>query len=217
VRPRPRTREPPRRTATEPARDAPARASLATRAVPQDGRGGRTLLARRRSPMRRSRRSPPSPSPPSSSSRPSTRDPYSPVCLARARTERRASSRGDPAAAGAVSGISVQKNPAANRKLENLARCADLSSPVMDLAAVSKRPEVKFLQGRRGRGDARRWSGLVRRPVVLRDPHDATVARFVLKLTLERHEPGRGIRGRRGRIPRNGANRRSVTRENLDL
>ena len=69
------------------------------------------------------------------------------------------------------------------------------------LAAVSKRPEVKFLQGRRGRGDARRWSGLVRRPVVLRDPHDATVARFVLKLTLERHEPGRGIRGRRGRIP----------------
>ena len=118
---------------------------------------------------------------------------------------------------GQSPGISVQKNPAANRKLENLARCADLSSPVMDLAAVSKRPEVKFLQGRRGRGDARRWSGLVRRPVVLRDPHDATVARFVLKLTLERHEPGRGIRGRRGRIPRNGANRRSVTRENLDL
>ena len=105
---------------------------------------------------------------------------------------------------GQSPGISVQKNPAANRKLENLARCADLSSstsPVMDLAAVSKRPEVKFLQGRRGRGDARRWSGLVRRPVVLRDPHDATVARFVLKLTLERHEPGRGIRGRRGRIP----------------
>ena len=56
---------------------------------------------------------------------------------------------------GQSPGISVQKNPAANRKLENLARCADLSSstsPVMDLAAVSKRPEVKFLQGQRGRG-----------------------------------------------------------------
>ena len=105
---------------------------------------------------------------------------------------------------GQSPGISVQKNPAANRKLENLARCADLSSPVMDLAAVSKRPEVSSCRVGAAGGCqevVRAGSPSGRTPAPRR--RDATRASFQTQ-TRRAMNPGPGLHMRR-RLGRFGA------------
>ena len=62
---------------------------------------------------------------------------------------------------GQSPGISVQKNPAANRKLENLARCADLSN--RSLAVFGNCRRRRFRRRRRRRRLRRRERGRVRR------------------------------------------------------
>ena len=63
---------------------------------------------------------------------------------------------------GQSPGISVQKNPAANRKLENLARCADLSNRSLAVFGNCRRRRFRRLR-RRGRGRVRRLRSRERR------------------------------------------------------
>ena len=66
-----------------------------------------------------------------------------------------------PQRRGQSPGISVQKNPAANRKLGNLARCADLSN--RSLAVFGNCRRRRFRRRRRRRRLRRRERGRVRR------------------------------------------------------
>ena len=63
---------------------------------------------------------------------------------------------------GQSPGISVQKNPAANRKIENLARCADLSNRSLAVFGNCRRRRRRRLR-RRERGRVRRLRSRERR------------------------------------------------------